>query len=294
VKEHDKIKELFSEQLGNYSAPVRPELWNAIAAKVAVGSSAAATGTSLFVKSIIGISAASIIGVSAYFIFQDDVLPTEQTIEVNPVVAEKEVEQSQELIPSEENTSTQTDRTVIETVEKPTLVEHDGEIKEMSDDSTPTNKEEKLVSTYVPKERKSPTVVGSEETKNHDSKEEPQVGKDSKETETKPGLTEGKTKEKPVVYLAEITLLPNSFTPNGDRINDEFFIEFKGDLIDFNIVILDSQNRSVYESKDPNFRWNGINKSGEISPAGRYYYIVTARDGNGNPINQYNTLSIER
>lgn len=294
MKEHDKIKELFSEQLGNYSAPVKPELWNAIAAKVAVGSTVATTGTSLLVKSIIGISAASIIGVSAYFVFQEDANPTEQPIEVIPVVAENEVEQSQDLIPSNEIVPIQADKTENEIVEKSTQVESNSEIVETKAITIPTI-EEKPVSTYVPKERKSPIVSGTEEDKNKTLKEETQLSnKTPKELETKPGVEEIKSKEKQVAYLAEITLLPNSFTPNGDRINDEFFIEFKGNLIDFNIVILDNQNRSVFESKDPNFRWNGINKSGEISPSGRYYYIVTARDSNGNPINEYNTLLVER
>src|SRR5690606_5690634 len=44
--------------------------------------------------------------------------------------------------------------------------------------------------------------------------------------------------------------LPNVFTPNGDGSNDFLFIESEG-LEDFTIVVLDSKQRSIFESNDP-------------------------------------------
>ena len=58
--EKDNIQELFSKTLENHTAPVRPELWNGLQAKMAaagVSSVAATKGVSLLAKWIIGSAA---------------------------------------------------------------------------------------------------------------------------------------------------------------------------------------------------------------------------------------------
>ena len=287
MKEQDKIKELFSEKLGNYSAPVNPELWNAIAAKVAVGSVAASSGLSLLAKGLIGLGAASVIGVSSYFILQEDSNKVNQIVAVHQETPMKEVENT-------ENSTSTTDNKDISELNKGVVVNNkslnqQNTISDEVEISKTVLKEAEPV--YVPKI--APAVIPSVQNTQKEVRKEVPVEKQTKSEQTKTNPIEKVEVVKPVL-AAEITLLPNSFTPNGDRVNDEFYLEFEGELLDFNIVILDKSNRTVFDSKDPHFRWSGLNKQGEMTERGSYYYIVTARDKNNNPINKYSSLSIER
>ncbi len=71
--------------------------------------------------------------------------------------------------------------------------------------------------------------------------------------------------------------LPNVFTPNGDNIND-LFIPLK-DSIDFvdqvKISIYNRYGKLVYETADPQIKWNGKeNNTGEDLPVGTYFYTI--------------------
>lgn len=294
MKEQDKIKELFSEKLGNFSAPVNPELWTAIASKVAVSSSVAASGTSLLIKGIIGLGAASIIGVATYFALKTD------PIQPNEIVVATPINQIDTDIQSNEIKSKTGNKEVAsKNTKNSSIVNNNDTNNNNSESTTPRVTPEENHKTdspvYVPKVRDAndnnpiPPVSHPVDNKKGENKST----EDNANTDNSPTDNGKKAPVKPIL-TAEITLLPNSFTPNGDRVNDEFYLEFEGDLLDFNIVILDKSNRTVFETKDPNFRWGGINQQGELTPKGSYYYIVTARDSNGNPINKYNSLSIER
>jgi gliding motility-associated-like protein len=83
------------------------------------------------------------------------------------------------------------------------------------------------------------------------------------------------------------------FTPNGDNVNDFLSVE-SSQLVDFQVVVLDRFNKTVFKSSDPSFRWDGIGLSGDPVPTGNYVYFITARDEEGKPINKYSTLRIER
>ena len=68
--------------------------------------------------------------------------------------------------------------------------------------------------------------------------------------------------------------IPNAFTPNGDGINDEFYVEIKGATY-FRIYILNANSQIVFESSNPDERWNGHDKhrGNEIHP-GFYTCII--------------------
>lgn len=72
-------------------------------------------------------------------------------------------------------------------------------------------------------------------------------------------------------------LIPSAFTPNGDNINDEFFITTKY-ITSIQMIIMNRWNQVVYETNDLNFRWNGVDKSGKSCPEGVYTYFIKARD----------------
>ena len=72
---------------------------------------------------------------------------------------------------------------------------------------------------------------------------------------------------------------PNVFSPNDDGINDVFFLQ--GNCIkSLEIRIFNRWGNMLYESFDPDFSWDGMNK-GEKVANGVYFYVykVTFEDG---------------
>ena len=67
----------------------------------------------------------------------------------------------------------------------------------------------------------------------------------------------------------------NVFTPEPvDGFNDEFRVKAIG-LEKFDIIIYNRWGEVVFESKDPNFRWNGkVKNTGAECPEGTYFYLI--------------------
>lgn len=71
--------------------------------------------------------------------------------------------------------------------------------------------------------------------------------------------------------------VPNAFTPNGDKNNDEFCLQgWTYCVTDFKIIIYDRWGEKVYESTDPEFCWNG-KFNGEVLNSGVYVYAISAK-----------------
>lgn len=54
---------------------------------------------------------------------------------------------------------------------------------------------------------------------------------------------------------------PNVITPDGDGINEAFFV-FSKNVVSLEVRIKDSANELVIEFTDPNFGWNGADSTG--------------------------------
>lgn len=78
-----------------------------------------------------------------------------------------------------------------------------------------------------------------------------------------------------VVTVNEGILIPNVFSPNGDGINDEFYIENSG-LSEYKMEIYDRWGVKLFESAAPDVRWDGRTTSGAQCSDGTYYFILTA------------------
>ena len=63
---------------------------------------------------------------------------------------------------------------------------------------------------------------------------------------------------------------PNIITPNGDRENDLFELNFPYK----NVVIYNRWGHNLFESNNYAF-WNGRTTSGSEVPEGTYFYIIT-------------------
>lgn len=87
-----------------------------------------------------------------------------------------------------------------------------------------------------------------------------------------------------VIFIdCEDTLkIPNVFTPNDDGKNDEYFLDYSCDLVDFRFEIYNRWGRLIYESTDSDFRWDGVTSNGDEATEGVYYYIMKSRSRSAN------------
>ena len=71
-------------------------------------------------------------------------------------------------------------------------------------------------------------------------------------------------------------LIPNSFTPNGDGINDDFGIRYYRDVQDLQFIIYNRYGIIVFETHNAAECWNGRYK-GQPADPGSYVYFLKAK-----------------
>jgi len=90
----------------------------------------------------------------------------------------------------------------------------------------------------------------------------------------------------PIIYY------PTGFSPNGDGINDYFFIPNQ-DLISMNIKIFDRWGNMVYISDNLDFKWNG-SVNGVPVPEGVYTFVVNGMSKAEVPVHISGTVTLIR
>lgn len=83
--------------------------------------------------------------------------------------------------------------------------------------------------------------------------------------------------------------IPNVFTPNGDGINDVFFIT-STELTDFRLFIVNRWGEVIFETNDPNQGWDGTSNGKKCSD-GVYFYTLKAQQ-KGNDIVKHGHITI--
>ncbi|MDB5230538.1 MAG: hypothetical protein JWN76_1343 [Chitinophagaceae bacterium] len=71
-------------------------------------------------------------------------------------------------------------------------------------------------------------------------------------------------------------IAPNSFSPNGDGINDTWQIKGLDSYTNPTLKIFSRYGRLVYESRNYNSGWDGTYKGNPL-PSGTYYYVIDLR-----------------
>ena len=71
--------------------------------------------------------------------------------------------------------------------------------------------------------------------------------------------------------------IPNSFTPNGDGLNDVFKPETLAEIEEYTMLIFNRWGQQIFESNNINKAWDGKYK-GRIVESGVYTYRIEARD----------------
>ncbi len=98
-----------------------------------------------------------------------------------------------------------------------------------------------------------------------------------------------------VVDIASSLKTPNVFTPNGDGVNDLFFLKATN-LIEINIHIFDRWGILVYEvvSDKGNVVWDGKNMLGKDAAEGTYFYTLKATGKDSQEFNENGTINLFR
>ena len=87
--------------------------------------------------------------------------------------------------------------------------------------------------------------------------------------------------------------LPSAFTPNGDGFNDDYYVGAY-QITTFNLQIFNRWGQMVYETSNPDFKWDGTGPDGRPVQEGVYVYVMKATDFDGLEINESRTITILR
>lgn len=79
------------------------------------------------------------------------------------------------------------------------------------------------------------------------------------------------------IYDEVIFEVPNVFTPNGDNVNDYFFVRTRF-IKELNGQIFNRWGNLMFEFQSVNDQWDGKNKEGIEASDGTYYYMFKAKD----------------
>ena len=313
MSDKDPIKDLCRDKLQSHEVMPSKAVWSSVSSSLGHSAvSTAGVGSASFLKIVavaVGVSAA---GVAGFLFLSSDESEAIKVIE-KTVLQEKDLDESvsSETTDSDLQESTSPEITLSQSeslsLEKVTANES---IQETQPESITIN-ESLPVST--PSESQAKVLIVEEPTDNVLPQENPvtpqvsvtvpaELAVDDVEISTtanaatsQESLPEEVSDELEVPELAveEQIVLPNIFTPNGDRVNDLFEIKME-DKLEFQIVVLNQQNQPVFKSNDAHFQWDGTMLNGQPAPSGTYLYYFSAKDMNGKDVTKSSLLTINR
>jgi len=74
-----------------------------------------------------------------------------------------------------------------------------------------------------------------------------------------------------------VVVIPNTFTPNGDGINDTWNIKSLDTYPNCSVVVFNRWGQNVYQSKGYGVPWDGTFNGSKL-PAGTYYYVINLKN----------------
>jgi gliding motility-associated-like protein len=80
------------------------------------------------------------------------------------------------------------------------------------------------------------------------------------------------------VKLLKAPVIPNTFTPNEDGINDFWIIQYIESYPNARVQIFNRYGQQVFESRGYDKPWDG-NYKGKPLPFGTYYYVIEPGSG---------------
>jgi gliding motility-associated-like protein len=73
--------------------------------------------------------------------------------------------------------------------------------------------------------------------------------------------------------------IPSGFSPNGDGVNDVFYIPDAANGRELALTIVNRWGETVYTAEAYQNQWGGTSRNGEQLPSGNYYYTIEYSDG---------------
>ncbi len=87
----------------------------------------------------------------------------------------------------------------------------------------------------------------------------------------------GTAKDSTFIRVLKKIKPPNAFTPNGDGINDDWYIKDLETYAEAEVFIYSRTGQLIFQSKGYNKRWNGTFNNQPL-PVGTYYYIIDLKN----------------
>ena len=103
-----------------------------------------------------------------------------------------------------------------------------------------------------------------------------------------PSVTSTSNTTEVVPYMS--IYIPNSFTPNGDGLNDTFGA-FGEAIQDYRMLVYNRWGQKIFESSNYNQRWDGTYDGTKV-PEGSYVYKLEAKGISGNTTKKDGTVHL--
>ncbi len=304
----DNIDELFKQTFDGFEANVDPSVWTNVQNAIGAGASGTditpkadpTTVTTIATKSVIskiavGVALVGTLGTAGYFVVNsnntnnsNETSIAENTVTANPIAEEKTIENVQ---PAEVEAT--------ENKEVQPIVEKVFENKVATTTETPETKVEEVVKSnqsntqVVNTSVRNEAIEVAESSNNQTESTSETVTTEKKETTTTNKVSETAVKEtpsqeiisvpqaKPIKKEAEVDLIPNVITPNGDGENDVIKITGKN-LSQIEVAIMDKTGKPVYRITSFDDEWAGKDQAGFDLIPGVYYMAGIVKDSDGN------------
>ena len=85
-----------------------------------------------------------------------------------------------------------------------------------------------------------------------------------------------------ISFEIPIRQIPNVITPNGDDINDFFFVNERLLYEQVHLIIYNRWGMKVFEDLNYNNKWDGDNFVAKPLPEGTYYYVLILTEAEKN------------
>jgi gliding motility-associated-like protein len=320
MEDRNTIERLFKEALEHHEVNVRPEVWSSISQAVSAqsgaasaASSAASTGLTNLVAgmALVGLATVATINEVRYHEAQQNdgtptaeisienaqtppvekqnasfdeqpeaavttTTPQPQNSELNASIPGKEARVKPEVdaVAADEQSSAAT-------AHSNDGVEQEGAIAN-SEPSTETVQDSPAASTTE-------QIADSQQDENQDDEAKTQPASAPEEptvagSEPSADQSEATQKKTMARFTHEAV---QTITPNGDMYNEYFEVDGQ-DVAEFNIRIMTREGAVVFESRDINFQWNGLDRFGNPVPTGTYFYQIAAVGTDGLPYQEKN------
>lgn len=302
--EKDSFEKLLKERLGNHEMPVNSSLWNSVASQA--GLSVGGTGLGIGAWLGISLSVVAITSTVLYFTLIKQDHPSTKTIikeqKTTPLDSKKAIE-------GNENEEGHRPPIQGKEIELNSPKAFSGIISNPK--VVPAEDQNTIVSNFQSNSEKRSTEVDISATTAFQSIST--ISQNVPFNDILPAIGSLVIEEKSIVTTKPITneiinpntegslnsleqdnfILPNTFTPNGDGLNDELTLSLNG-LSDISFVILDKNNKVIFSSNQSKIVWDGTQQNGDPIPSGTYHYFFTGKDHHGVWVNKQSSLTIVR